>query len=199
MTSQPTEHCGNQPPRPRDDGWLTECVLRPGHSGSHADERGMRWWLHTGEQQPAAAGPANPAYEAVFAYVRSEPHDFLPRTIVDRNAMIWHAVHAALDATPGPEQQGNPRVQGRCPACGGAGLFLGEGGYVTCPRLDCPEPDAASTLLEQPPKPSPAPTVAVEVRGPCPYCGDHQLIPRHRMAEHVARLHSDERRTTTEG
>lgn len=42
-----------------------------------------------------------------------------------------------------------PTVQGRCPACGGSSLFLGSGGYVTCPRIDCPAPDAASTLLEQ--------------------------------------------------
>ena len=39
----PVEHCGNlmpasvSPPR-------SECVLRPGHSGSHADDRGARWW-----------------------------------------------------------------------------------------------------------------------------------------------------------
>ncbi|MGV9579751.1 DUF6085 family protein [Streptomyces sp. NPDC003509] len=44
-----------------------------------------------------------------------------------------------------------PDVQGRCPACGNTRLFLGAGGYVTCPRIGCPEPDAASTLLEQPP------------------------------------------------
>jgi len=41
-------------------------------------------------------------------------------------------------------------VQGRCPACHGKSLFLGDGGYVTCSRIDCPEPDAASTLLETP-------------------------------------------------
>ncbi|MFF5615405.1 DUF6085 family protein [Streptomyces albidoflavus] len=43
----------------------------------------------------------------------------------------------------------NPTVQGFCPACGGVSLFLGEGGYVTCARLACPEPDAASTLLQR--------------------------------------------------
>ncbi|MFH9610453.1 hypothetical protein [Streptomyces sp. NPDC017448] len=41
----------------------------------------------------------------------------------------------------------HPTVQGRCPACGGGGLFLGAGGYVTCPRIGCPAPDAASTVL----------------------------------------------------
>lgn len=38
-------------------------------------------------------------------------------------------------------------VQGRCPACGGASLFLGEGGHVTCRRLDCPDPSAADDML----------------------------------------------------
>ncbi|MFJ5886824.1 DUF6085 family protein [Streptomyces californicus] len=42
-----------------------------------------------------------------------------------------------------------PTVQGRCPACGAISLFLGSGGYVTCARIECPEPDAASTLLER--------------------------------------------------
>ncbi|WP_405699061.1 DUF6085 family protein [Streptomyces sp. NBC_01383] len=38
-------------------------------------------------------------------------------------------------------------VQGRCPACGGASLFLGEGGHVTCSHIDCPAPDTADMLL----------------------------------------------------
>ncbi|NEB70330.1 hypothetical protein G3I39_25215 [Streptomyces fulvissimus] len=48
-------------------------------------------------------------------------------------------------------------VQGRCPACGSTSLFLGSGGYVTCARLECPEPDAASSLLERPEVASQAP------------------------------------------
>lgn len=38
-------------------------------------------------------------------------------------------------------------VQGRCLICGGASLFLGEGGHVTCARLDCPDPTAVDDLL----------------------------------------------------
>ncbi|MBZ6290436.1 helix-hairpin-helix domain-containing protein [Streptomyces olivaceus] len=38
-------------------------------------------------------------------------------------------------------------VQGRCPACGGTSLFLGEGGHVTCSRIDCPAPGEADDLL----------------------------------------------------
>lgn len=43
---------------------------------------------------------------------------------------------------------GWPHVQGRCPACHGASLFLAAENYVTCSRLDCPNPTAASELLE---------------------------------------------------
>lgn len=42
-----------------------------------------------------------------------------------------------------------PTVQGKCPACGGTSLFLGSGGYVTCSRIDCPDPGAADDQLEQ--------------------------------------------------
>jgi len=38
-------------------------------------------------------------------------------------------------------------VAGRCPTCGGASLFLGDDGHVTCARLDCPAPAAADDLL----------------------------------------------------
>jgi len=38
-------------------------------------------------------------------------------------------------------------VQGRCPMGCGETLMLGDGGFVTCCRLDCPRPDAASAIL----------------------------------------------------
>ncbi|NUV65635.1 hypothetical protein G6W57_00705 [Streptomyces sp. CAI-121] len=40
-----------------------------------------------------------------------------------------------------------PDVQGHCPACGAVSLFLGEGGHVTCARLDCLDPSAADDML----------------------------------------------------
>lgn len=45
------------------------------------------------------------------------------------------------------------KVAGYCPMGCGQTLFLGEGnrgegGYVTCSLVDCPRPDAVSTLLE---------------------------------------------------
>jgi hypothetical protein len=50
-------------------------------------------------------------------------------------------------ASTAPAAAAHPLVQGRCPACNGASLFLGSGGYVTCSRLDCPNPTAADEQL----------------------------------------------------
>ncbi|WP_109000813.1 hypothetical protein [Streptomyces rishiriensis] len=55
---------------------------------------------------------------------------------------------AETPASTAPLAAGLPLVKGRCPACGRASLFLGNGGYVTCSVIECAEPDAASTLLE---------------------------------------------------
>lgn len=41
-----------------------------------------------------------------------------------------------------------PDIQGYCPMGCGETLFIGEGGYITCRRGDCPRPDAVVTLLE---------------------------------------------------
>lgn len=40
------------------------------------------------------------------------------------------------------------RVRGYCPMGCGQTLFLGDGGYVTCSLIGCPQPDAVATLLE---------------------------------------------------
>jgi hypothetical protein len=41
----PREHCGSLAPQFFENGPRVECVLRPGHHGSHADDQGARWWL----------------------------------------------------------------------------------------------------------------------------------------------------------
>ena len=48
---------------------------------------------------PVRLDPRQPAYDAVYAYLRALG-DYLPPDPVHRNAVIWRAVHAALDATP---------------------------------------------------------------------------------------------------
>ncbi|MFE9398630.1 hypothetical protein [Streptomyces flavidovirens] len=59
MTDQPIEHCGELPPGLGLNGAIPsgECVLRPGHSGSHATDTGMRWWRTT-PNNPATGGDA---------------------------------------------------------------------------------------------------------------------------------------------
>jgi hypothetical protein len=52
-------------------------------------------------------------------------------------------------AAGGRVMPGVTRVQGHCPACGSASLFLGDGGYVTCGRLDCSCRSAASDILAE--------------------------------------------------
>lgn len=44
--------------------------------------------------------------------------------------------------------KGYPWVKGICPACDGRTLFVGDGGYVTCSYIPCPDPGAAGKLLE---------------------------------------------------
>lgn len=50
-------------------------------------------------------------------------------------------------ASNAPLAAGLPLIQGRCPACGTKGLFLGDGGYITCSLIDCPQPDAATEVI----------------------------------------------------
>lgn len=44
-TPPPRVHCGEIKPSFFETDRSTECVLPPGHPGSHADETGARWWL----------------------------------------------------------------------------------------------------------------------------------------------------------
>ncbi len=44
--------------------------------------------------------------------------------------------------------QGYPWVKGVCPACHSRTLFVGDGGYITCSYIPCPDPGAAGKLLE---------------------------------------------------
>lgn len=67
--SQPVEHCGNQLPPLAEGESVTECILRLGHPGSHANDTGDRWFdraaagycPHCGRGD---AGPTADDYEA---------------------------------------------------------------------------------------------------------------------------------------
>ncbi|MFI9598888.1 hypothetical protein ACIHCX_03235 [Streptomyces sp. NPDC052043] len=62
--------------------------------------------------EPTAPGldPRMPAYDAVYAYVR-RLGDRMPADPVHRNAIIWRAVSAALDAMPPPYRQFLARLE----------------------------------------------------------------------------------------
>lgn len=83
------------------------------------------------------------------------------------------AVHSAEQVREQPEPKRSgifAGVQGHCPACGRTALILGTGGYVTCGNLDCPQPDAATTLLERDVREQPA---EPPLRGPSADAAPH--------------------------
>ncbi|MFD9072842.1 hypothetical protein [Streptomyces lasiicapitis] len=62
-----------------------------------------------------------------------------------KTRVVWVEDH--LSETPQRAVQGFGGIAGRCPACGWSSLFLGDGGHVTCSRIECPDPCAADQLL----------------------------------------------------
>ncbi len=60
-----------------------------------------------------------------------------------------------LEPHPAQPAARMPMVVGRCPACNLKGsLFLAQGGCVTCSSLSCPDPGAATHLLQSRKEPS---------------------------------------------
>jgi hypothetical protein len=154
-------------PTERRDRWETQYARYDAHDYRDLAAIGMA--IADAEQAAASAAvPSAPAARAagVADVIRSFPFDNFGMDDVsfaledDPEAQDWvpalaAAVLAVLPApaaraaSTAPLASGLPHVQGRCPACGTAGLFLGSGGYVTCSSVDCPEPDAATTVLER--------------------------------------------------
>ncbi|SDL28672.1 hypothetical protein SAMN05421806_12569 [Streptomyces indicus] len=83
--------------------------------------------------------------------------DQTPRPILGTSPALPSSQPARIGPPPSaaPLAAGLPHVAGRCPACGHSSLFLGDGGYVTCSMRECPQPDAASTVLEREPADQP--------------------------------------------
>ncbi|MFE1321633.1 hypothetical protein [Kitasatospora phosalacinea] len=72
----------------------------------------------TAERQ--AADPRKPAWDAVFAYIRTLPREGDRPDVVERNAMIWRGVNAALVALGYPDadtQEAAPERQAACSNC----------------------------------------------------------------------------------
>jgi hypothetical protein len=88
-------------------------LAAPGDIGTTPDDTTLAGAGHIiieilGDPQPATEAPSlaavrQPAYDAVSAYIRALPREgaeALPASTVQRNAMIWRGVNAALDALP---------------------------------------------------------------------------------------------------
>ncbi|MEV6180166.1 hypothetical protein [Streptomyces sp. NPDC052015] len=56
QATEPREHCGALSPETQLTSPRTECVLRPGHQGSHADHVGCRWWYDPGTKSSCTCG-----------------------------------------------------------------------------------------------------------------------------------------------
>lgn len=93
--------------------------------------------------QPAEAQPGHTGIRGLLEHVGIDT--------TGRDITVAGKVVDAAEAQPEPKSPGIfPGVQGRCPACNGHSLILGSGGYVTCGYLECPDPEAATNLLENP-------------------------------------------------
>lgn len=146
------------------DGYATDWEYCPAdHPGTMLDEHALavaRLVLGTTDQQPCAS-QSLPTYsgevmtcvlaEGHSGQCRSE-HKHPPRVSWPNPSHgVWNTDQQPETTSPAPLASGLPLVKGRCPACGTTGLFLGDGGYVTCSLIGCPEPDAASSVLERVP------------------------------------------------
>ncbi|MFE2485993.1 hypothetical protein ACFXGR_22385 [Streptomyces mirabilis] len=103
-----------------------------------------------------AAAPVPPSAPTERAAGLLEAADFLRDahfrdglSVQEIGTAMWHWADREQPASTAPLAAGLPLVKGNCPACRRSELFLGSGGYVTCSNADCPEPDAATTVLEQ--------------------------------------------------
>lgn len=107
---------GKQQPEPERDCGEEDSRPEPPTEGEQTE----------GDQNPALPvqpDPRQPAYDAVYEYIRALG-DYLPPDPRHRNAIIWRAVQAALDATP----------VGRCVSSHcveGDHMIFNEGGWDT--------------------------------------------------------------------
>lgn len=103
----------------RDRKWTTEGIVHEAHArtaSTPSEEGAPELSSDTVQVRP---DPRQPAYDAVYESIRSLG-EYLPPDAAHRNAIIWRAVQAALDATP----------VGRCMSshCVEGDHFIGLGG-----------------------------------------------------------------------
>jgi hypothetical protein len=80
--------------------WTTEEIVREaGDRAAGTATEGDSYPAPALDEAPVRPDPRQPAWDAVYEYIRSLG-TYLPPDSVHRNAVIWHAVQAALGATP---------------------------------------------------------------------------------------------------
>ncbi|MFD4210563.1 hypothetical protein ACFWRG_31810, partial [Micromonospora tulbaghiae] len=100
----------------RDRKWTTEGIVHEAQARTARGEGAPEPQSDAAQVRP---DPRQPAYDAVYENIRSLG-EYLPPDTAHRNAIIWRAVQAALDATP----------VGRCMSshCVEGDHFIGLGG-----------------------------------------------------------------------
>ncbi|MCI3277596.1 hypothetical protein [Streptomyces cylindrosporus] len=79
-------------------------------------------------------------------YAFGDPDHQRARRLIVHPSLAADLAKDLTDLAPdGPQHVAD--VQGRCPACRWRSLFVGDGGHITCSRLECPTPEAADQLL----------------------------------------------------
>lgn len=75
--------------------------------------------------------------------VPADDHTFYPVS-----GAVLHGFVDQVNELRDERDQLRGRLAGYCPMGCGQHLFIGAGGFITCAWIDCPRPDAVSTLLE---------------------------------------------------
>lgn len=84
----------------RDRKWSTEEIVREAHARTtSAASEGVESPTPAHDTVQVRPDPRQPAYDAVYETIRNLS-GYLPPDTAHRNAIIWRAVSAALDATP---------------------------------------------------------------------------------------------------
>lgn len=118
------------------------------------------------------------AIERVTAWLDDDEEFRIPDTEWGRGLYDALRTLLATHLAPDAETERWPRVVGKCPECGSESLFRGDGGYITCSRIDCRRPDAASDVLAPPSVPAGSDTADEPVVG----CGARIPSPDPRIS-----------------
>lgn len=116
-----------------------------GKNGHRIIECGLT--LHDGTtHREVIDGEYGPGWTAPNRHTKPDRSTGAEATRRERDVERLRAELDEIDARVRAGAYGH-RVQGHCPACGASTLFVGDGGHLTCSRIECPSPCAADEIL----------------------------------------------------